>query len=456
MQTRLIILALCSASLLTFAQEEDAEKYRKAADSVGQDLRTALDELVTLRNDISKSKPQLAKETNEISAELREAKRLAEIARVTREAAESEFEKNEKELKLWREERMYLEGLLLDFRKNYEASQSLAQIELDRNLLDQSDLDSRLRLVENTIDQLGHAGKVRVFEGEVINTDGILVQGEFADTGPVRWFRSLDGRDSGLLSKSEDLRPRLVKGTEDPMRIELLLRGKASNPALDPTLGNAVALSASEEGFIEHIRQGGFWIYPILILASFSFLAALSKWLQLMSIRQFRPLLVQDIIDALKQGNSDAAILSNQAIMHPASDIISRGIELYSDNSDISRDTLEESLYEKFLESLPSLNKGLQIIAIASATAPLLGLLGTVTGMIETFRLINIFGTGDAKSLASGISEALVTTEFGLIVAIPSLILHALLSRKVKGIKSTMEMTSLAFLNGLGKAPQGN
>ena len=456
MQTRLIILALCSASLLTFAQEEDAEKYRKAADSVGQDLRAALDELVTLRNDISKSKPQLAKETNEIATELREAKRLAEIARVTREAAESEFEKNEKELKLWREERMYLEGLLLDFRKNYEVSQSLAQIELDRNLLDQSDLNSRLRLVENTIDQLGHAGKVRVFEGEAINTDGILVQGEFADTGPVRWFRSLDGRDSGLLSKGEDLRPRLVKGTEDPMRIELLLRGKASNPALDPTLGNAVALSASEEGFIEHIRQGGFWIYPILILASFSFLAALSKWLQLLSIRQFRPQLVQDIIDALKQGNSDAAILSNQAIMHPASDIISRGIELYSDNSNISRDTLEESLYEKFLESLPSLNKGLQIIAIASATAPLLGLLGTVTGMIETFRLINIFGTGDAKSLASGISEALVTTEFGLIVAIPSLILHALLSRKVKGIKSTMEMTSLAFLNGLGKAPQGN
>ena len=68
--------------------------------------------------------------------------------------------------------------------------------------------------------------------------------------------------------------------------------------------------------------------------------------------------------------------------------------------------------------------------------------------MIETFRLINVFGTGDAKSLASGISEALITTEFGLIVAIPALILHALLSRKVQGIKATMEMTSLAFLNG--------
>jgi biopolymer transport protein ExbB len=71
--------------------------------------------------------------------------------------------------------------------------------------------------------------------------------------------------------------------------------------------------------------------------------------------------------------------------------------------------------------------------------------------MIETFRLINLFGTSDARNLASGISEALVTTEFGLIVAIPALILHALLSRKVQGIKATMEMASLAFLNGIGE-----
>jgi biopolymer transport protein ExbB len=108
-------------------------------------------------------------------------------------------------------------------------------------------------------------------------------------------------------------------------------------------------------------------------------------------------------------------------------------------------------MFETFLEEQPALQRGLPFIAIASATAPLLGLLGTVTGMIETFRLINLFGTSDARNLASGISEALVTTEFGLIVAIPALILHALLSRKVQGIKATMEMASLAFLNGIGE-----
>ena len=69
--------------------------------------------------------------------------------------------------------------------------------------------------------------------------------------------------------------------------------------------------------------------------------------------------------------------------------------------------------------------------------------------MIHTFKLINVFDTGDAKSLSSGISEALVTTEFGLVVAIPALIMHALLSRKISGILSATEMASIAYVNGL-------
>ena len=69
--------------------------------------------------------------------------------------------------------------------------------------------------------------------------------------------------------------------------------------------------------------------------------------------------------------------------------------------------------------------------------------------MIQTFKLITVFGTGDAKSLSSGISEALITTEFGLYVAIPSLLASALLSRKAKGTLSEMEQTSVAFVNGL-------
>jgi biopolymer transport protein ExbB len=95
------------------------------------------------------------------------------------------------------------------------------------------------------------------------------------------------------------------------------------------------------------------------------------------------------------------------------------------------------------------LERFLPFLAITAATAPLLGLLGTVTGMIKTFQLITIFGTGDAKSLSSGISEALVTTAEGLIVAIPILIVHGSLSRMAKHKLSLLEQLSAAFVNGV-------
>ena len=97
----------------------------------------------------------------------------------------------------------------------------------------------------------------------------------------------------------------------------------------------------------------------------------------------------------------------------------------------------------------PKLERFLPFIALTAAAAPLLGLLGTVTGMIDTFNLITIFGTGDAKSLSSGISEALITTALGLIVAIPALILHGLLSRMARKKIDEMEQTAVSFINGV-------
>jgi biopolymer transport protein ExbB len=93
----------------------------------------------------------------------------------------------------------------------------------------------------------------------------------------------------------------------------------------------------------------------------------------------------------------------------------------------------------------------LPFIAVTASTEPLLGLLGTVTGIINTFKLITVFGTGDPKLLSSGISEALITTEFGLYFAIPALLIHALLSRKVKTLLGSLEQIAVGFLNAMPK-----
>jgi biopolymer transport protein ExbB len=106
-------------------------------------------------------------------------------------------------------------------------------------------------------------------------------------------------------------------------------------------------------------------------------------------------------------------------------------------------------MYEKMLITKPRLERLMPVIALTAATAPLLGLLGTVTGMINTFNMITVYGTGDPRTLAGGISEALITTEFGLIVAVPALLLHAFLNRKAKGVLNSMEQTTVAFINGV-------
>jgi Mg/Co/Ni transporter MgtE len=110
-------------------------------------------------------------------------------------------------------------------------------------------------------------------------------------------------------------------------------------------------------------------------------------------------------------------------------------------------------MYEKVLATRLKLQRFLPFIAVSAASAPLLGLLGTVTGIINTFKLITVFGSGDVKTLSGGISEALITTEFGLIVAIPSLLLHAFLSRKARSMVNQMEKAAVAFVNQVSKTP---
>ncbi|MCB1076822.1 MAG: MotA/TolQ/ExbB proton channel family protein [Verrucomicrobiae bacterium] len=396
-------------------------------------------------------KPPLARETAAVASELRDKQRRAELARQERDALIHDLTALSNRVRIWRDERTYIDSLLTEFRKNHESQLPLGEAIAQQELFLAADgegdagIEARLAIAESAILRLADAGGPSTREGEALGPDGVSVAGRFVSAGPVSWFISRDGSVAGLVASSRDLQPEVVAGTADPDDIQSLADGKPAAPRFDPTLGTAVALGDADDSLIEQIRQGGLWIYPILALALIATLAAISKWLQLSRIRELNPSVVRTVLGAVNAGDRKKATAAVESVRHPARALLLRGIE----TSDRSQDAVEEALYEKYLEAQPPLQRGLPLIAIASATAPLLGLLGTVTGMIHTFKLINLFGTGDAKSLASGISEALITTEFGLAVAIPALILHALLSRKVQGIRSTLELTSLAFVNGL-------
>jgi biopolymer transport protein ExbB len=108
---------------------------------------------------------------------------------------------------------------------------------------------------------------------------------------------------------------------------------------------------------------------------------------------------------------------------------------------------MEEAMFECVLDAKAKLGSWIPFIKIAAAVEPLLGLLGTVTGMINTFKLITIFGTGDASTFSSGISEALLTTMWGLVTAIPALLMAAFLSRKARTTLDDMEKLAVRLMN---------
>ena len=184
----------------------------------------------------------------------------------------------------------------------------------------------------------------------------------------------------------------------------------------------------------------------VIAMAAAAFLVSIFKVIEITSVKKGKAKDLQVILDHLNNGRKEDAIGYARGVKGPVGEMLSAALAHIDTEDD---DLIEEILYEKVLSTQPKLERLLPFIAVTAATAPLLGLLGTVTGMINTFKLITIFGTGDAGQLSSGISEALITTQFGLIIAIPTLIAHALLSRMSKSVLGSMERTAVGFVNGL-------
>ncbi len=198
--------------------------------------------------------------------------------------------------------------------------------------------------------------------------------------------------------------------------------------AVDPTRGVMLSMLIQTPDTQERIQQGGVVGYIILILGVIGFLYAVLRLIILASTGH-----------KMKQQMSAEA----------ASDDNPLGRVLVATEQSSTQDAaaLELILDEAITREVPSLEKGLSMIKLLAAVAPLLGLLGTVTGMIATFQSISLFGTGDPKLMADGISQALVTTMLGLCVAIPLLFLHNLVSSRSKALVQILDEQSAGIMS---------
>ena len=123
-----------------------------------------------------------------------------------------------------------------------------------------------------------------------------------------------------------------------------------------------------------------------------------------------------------------------------------RILACYEENRSTDPETLELKIGEALMKEVPAIQKRLTILKVIAVISPLLGLLGTVTGMIVTFQALTLFGTGDPRLMAGGISQALVTTVLGLAVAIPTMLLHSLVSSKAKVLSQILEEQAVGII----------
>jgi biopolymer transport protein ExbB len=446
------------------AQGGDKPGFEQVAATTRKQLEESVAELAKLREGVTAEKIPLAQELRKLEDALLAVR--GDLAKATRalDGRTLDLGNLKAEIDKRSDQVAYLSNLLADHGRNFESRLHIAELQRydapldavklarENTKLTESELfAAELTVVDASFERVADALGGSRFDGKAVDPTGVVSPGTFVLVGPAAVFRSLDGNQVGTAEQRlGSLEPTIIPFTipEDRAAAAQFLLGMGGAFPMDPTLGNAHKIASIEETWVQHVLKGGPVMWPIFALAGAALLVVLLKWLSMAFIRRPSRKLVANLLEAVKGGKREEAVEEAGTIGGPAGAMLLAGSEHLGE----PRELVEEVMFEKMLATRLRLNGWLPFVAICATSAPLLGLLGTVTGIMNTFSLMTVFGTGDPKTLSSGISEALITTEYGLIVAIPSLLLHAFLARRAKRVLDEMEQVAVAFLNQIRKA----
>ncbi|WP_299313034.1 MotA/TolQ/ExbB proton channel family protein [uncultured Halomonas sp.] len=274
------------------------------------------------------------------------------------------------------------------------------------------------------------------FEAPVASADGELVSREVVRLGDFAAFTAGEllrrGADGQTLSVAERT-PREVADS-----LAAFHAGESRALSLDPSRGQVMAALAQRPSLVERFHQGGVVGYVVVGLGALGLLVALLQYAYLLKVTVAMRRQLRDLA-SLRDDNPLGRVLLRFRALH----------------GDPVPEALEARLDEAVLAELPRLERGQPLVKLLAAVAPLLGLLGTVTGMIVTFQAITVFGTGDPQLMAGGISQALVTTVLGLVTAVPLLFAHTALAGRSRHLAGLVEgQASAALAEQLEQRPQ--
>ena len=277
--------------------------------------------------------------------------------------------------------------------------------------------------------EINESGQVSRFNAQVTDTDGVTKSREVIR---VSVFTAIsEGRYLQYVPENN----RFIVLSRQPagqlQKVASAFTTQASGYApmiIDPTRGGLLGMLTRTPTLLERVQQGGIIGYIILVIGVFGLLLVL---LRLTGLGRVAGRMKRQLAEPGK------AVADNP---------LGRVLLVAGDAGDRDIDAIELLLDEAILRETPALQRGLALLKLLAAVAPLLGLLGTVTGMILTFQSITLFGTGDPKLMAGGISQALVTTVLGLIVAIPLLFSHTLLASRSRTLIQILDEQSAGLI----------
>lgn len=411
-----------------------------AAENMNQLLEFVKQGAVTEQREARARERRFTAAKNEQQQMLKDAQ--AERTREERRSARLEKQFNDNELLVTEKQEQLRErlGALTELFGHLTAASGDLKANLDVSLVS-AEYPNRGEFLQALIDKMSTSERLPSIEeiervwfemlreitetGRVVqfNTQVATPQGEIAPRDVVRIgaFNTIDTQGNYLKYENGSLSvlPRQPSGQYTGWAKSLAnASGTMQQFGIDPTGptgGSFLAAIIDSPTLEERWHQGGPVGYAITAIGVFALLLAVFRLLVLTGVSA----------RVSKQLKSDKAMANNP---------LGRVLKIHEDNPNMDLETVELKMSEGVMRETPRLEAGLTLLKIIAAVAPLMGLLGTVTGMIITFQAITIFGAGDPKAMAGGISSALITTVLGLLVAIPTVLLHTLVNGRAQRI----------------------
>jgi biopolymer transport protein ExbB len=467
MNTRLLP-ALASLFLLTAtvrAEETFDDAMKRATADYGERLRKASDELNSARARIADEKAPLLKDLRLTEDRIVTAQSQIERLEAGKEDYSEQRRKLLMELDAARKNSAYMGTLAHDGMTAFDESLAPGEGQLlsgriqalEQKLDDESSVSTAQSAVDIAEFLLARTqrdlGGYAAVGNSLIEGNNQVIKGTFAFLGPETYFLPDDGTGAGTV------RPRA--GSAYPVTYRLpswkpqdasaFFQGKPATIIADASGGKALRLKETKGTVFDHIQKGGPVAYAIIAVGLLSLVMIGQKLRDLSLLAVDPPEVVHGFLAKVAAGSPSQLEQAAEALGAPVREIFQVGLQ-YADSP---KDILEEHLQSVLLRQRLHYERRLPLLAVIATAAPLMGLLGTVVGMVRTFALITVFGTGNAGKLASGISEVLVATELGLIVAIPTLIAHGFLAHRIQRNLSTLERYALEFVTANETAKDG-